>query len=140
MSPDDLVRIERALGHPLSPAVHAFFLNYPPELRSTTRDLGPTSEGEPYLECPADYELSECADAIIALNAPGAVSGYDLTSRRLVVGQGGCGEAFWVDLDDPMGSAYRFDAGMDPKYSDHLAASLEQFAQGLIESYRAFKG
>jgi hypothetical protein len=137
MSSDDLQHIERAIGWSLSPAVRGFFLNNPAALRSTTRDLGPTPEGEPYLECPADNELSDRADAIIALNAPQAVLMFDDSGRRLVVGEGACGEVYWVDLDDPSGPVYRIEAGADPEDSDRLADSLEQFAQGLIESYRA---
>lgn len=137
MTSDDVQRVERAIGRPLSPAVRHFFLNYPPELRSTARDLGPTPEGEPYRECAADNELCDRADALIALNGPQAGLLRDDAGHRLVVGEGGCGETYWADLDDPVGAVYRVEAGTDPAYSDPVADSLEQFARGLIESYRA---
>jgi hypothetical protein len=137
MTSHDLERIERALSRSLSPAVRGFFLAYPPELRGTTRDLGPTPEGEPYLEYAADNELCDSADAIIALNDPRAGLLLDGADHRLVVGQGGCGEIHWVDLNDPGGAVYRCGAGTEPEHSDRLADSLEQFARGLIESYRA---
>ena len=139
MTQDDLLRIERALGRPLPAAVQRFFLNYPPELRTTTRDVGPDEDGEPCLECAADYELSDTADGILALNAPGLTScrPLDWTPRMLIVGSGACGEVYWVDLDDPRGPVYRFEAGQEAAASDPVADSLEKFAEGLIESYGA---
>jgi hypothetical protein len=137
MTGHDLDRIEQALSRPLSPAVRQFFLNYPPDLRGTVRDLGPTPDGEPYTECPADYELCDTADAIVALNDPKAGIMLDDATHRLVLGQGGCGETYWADLTDPGGAVYRFDSGTDPKYSDPVAATLEEFAHGLVASYRA---
>src|SRR2546430_2280235 len=105
MTEDDLLRIEAAIERPLPAAVRRFFLNYPPELRTTTRDMGPTPDGEPYLECAADNELTDDPDAIIAANSAG--KGYlghpERTARMLVVGAGGCGEMYWVDLDDERG-------------------------------------
>ncbi len=136
MTQHDVRRIEQAIGRSLSAAVRRFFLNYPPELRSTARDLGPTPEGEPFLESPADNELCDSADAIIALNDPQSAVALDRAANMLIVGQGGCGETYWVDLDDACGAVSRFDAGTEPEFSDRLADSLDEFAQGLIESYR----
>lgn len=42
----------------------------------------------------------------------------------------------WVDLDDARGAVYRVEAGTIPEHSNSAADSLEEFAQGLIESYR----
>jgi hypothetical protein len=87
MTANDLQRIEAALGRPLPAAVTRFFLNYPPELRSTVREIGgpdEDGEGDPYTECAADAELSD-----------------------------------------------------KPEHSDQLWESLEEFARGLIESYRS---
>jgi hypothetical protein len=138
MTEDDLLRIERAIERPLPAAVRRFFLNYPTELRTTTRDLGPTPDGEPYLECAADNELCDGPDAIIALNAAtaGGFAYPERTSRMLIVGEGGCGEMYWVDLDDERGPVYRFEAGQEPEFSDPVADSLEEFADNLIASYR----
>jgi hypothetical protein len=136
MTTDDLRRIEQAIGRPLPRAVREFFLHYPSELRTTTRDLGPTPDGQPYRECPGDNELTDNADHIIGANA--RRSGYDADwpDNMLVVGGGGCGETYWVDLDDESGAVYRFDAGTEPEYSDPVAGSLAEFARGLIDSYR----
>ena len=138
MTEDDLGRIERAIGRPLTAAVRRFFLAYPPALRATTRDMGPDQDGEPYLECAADGELSDDPDAIIALNAPGdgGLSHPGRTPRMLVVGEGGCGEVYWVDLDDERGPVYRLEAGQDAESSDPVADSLGEFAEALIASYR----
>jgi hypothetical protein len=94
--------------------------------------MGTDPDGEPYLECPADNELAGDPDAIIALNT----SGLDRTPRMLVVGEGGCGETYWVDLDDQRGPVYRFEAGQEAASSDPVADSLEEFAGNLIASYR----
>ena len=134
MTQDDLRRIEQAIGRPLSAAVRRFFLNYPPELRTTARDLGPTPEGEPYRECAADNELCDSADAVIALNRREGWAS-DFPDNLLIVGAGECGETYWVDLDDERGAVYRFEDGTEPEYSDQLWDSLEEFAQGLIQSY-----
>ena len=45
MTEDDVVRIERAIERPLPAAVRRFYLNYPPELRTTTRDMGIDQDG-----------------------------------------------------------------------------------------------
>ena len=135
MTRDELQRIEQAIGRPLSAAVRRFFLNYPPELRSTTRDLGPDPEGEPCVECAADNELCDTADAVIAHNRRVGWAS-DFPDNLLILGAGESGETYWVDLDDERGAVYRFEAGADPEDSDPLSDSLEEFAQGLIESYR----
>lgn len=138
MTENDLVRIEQAIERPLPIAVRRFFLNYPPALRSTKRDMGNEQDGEPYLECAADNELNDDPDAILALNVPGPgrlVYPYR-TTQMLIVGEGGCGEMYWVDLDDERGPVYRLEAGQEAASSDLVADSLEEFAEGLIESYR----
>ena len=137
MTHDDLLRIEQAIERPLPEAVRRFFLNYPPALRSTARNLGPDQDGQPSLECAADNELCDTADAIVALNAPGLTSPrpLDWSPRMLIVGQGGCGEVYWVDLDAAGCPVFRFEAGQEAELSDPVADSLEEFAEGLIESY-----
>jgi hypothetical protein len=136
MTEADLRRIEAAIGRPLSAAVRRFFLNYPEELRTTTRELGGEDKGGgPFTECPADYELCGEADGIIKMNGPGGLVYGDWPASRLVVGAGGCGETYWVDLDDEKGAVYRFEAGQQDD-SDEVAGSLEDFAEGLIEAYR----
>jgi hypothetical protein len=137
MTENDLLRIEREIKRPLPAAVRRFFLNYPPELRTTTRDMGTDQDGEPYLECAADSELCDAPDGIVALNAPGLTSPrpLDWSPRMLIVGMGGCGEVYWVDLDDERGPVYRFEAGQEAESSDPMADSLEEFAQNLIASY-----
>jgi hypothetical protein len=54
----------------------------------------------------------------------------------LIVGEGGCGEMYWVDLDDERGPVYRLEAGQEAEFSDPVADSLEEFAEHLIASYR----
>lgn len=137
MTEEDVLRIERAIERRLAAAVRQFYLRYPPELRTTTRDMGLDEDGEPYLECAADNELADDADGLIALNAPGLTSPrpLDWTPRMLIVGTGECGEVYWVDLDDERAPVYRFESGQEAQYSDAVADSLEQFAETLRESY-----
>jgi hypothetical protein len=134
MTDHDLGRIEQAIGRQLSAAVRRFFLNYPPELRSTARDLGPTPDGEPYLERAADNELCDTADAVIAHNRREGWAS-DFPDNMLIVGAGECGETYWVDLDDERGAVYQFEAGTEPEDSDQLWDSLDEFALELIRSY-----
>jgi hypothetical protein len=136
MTQDDLQRIEQAIGRLLSAAVRRFFLHYPPELRGTTRELGPDPEGEPCVECAADNELCDTADAIVAHNDRRSGRRSDFPDNLLILGEGGCGETYWVDLDDERGAVYRFEAGTDPGHSEQLWDSMEEFAHGLIESYK----
>ncbi len=136
MTPEDLRRIEKAIGRPLSDAVRQFFLHYPPELRSTVRDFGDDDEGNPYTECPADNELCDSADALMALNDRSVGWMADFPRNMLIVGSGGCGETYWVDLDNAAGAVYRFESGSPPDASDPMAESLAEFARGLIEVYR----
>jgi SMI1 / KNR4 family (SUKH-1) len=139
MTDHDLDRIEKAIGQPLSPAVRRFFLNYPPELRTTFRELPCEDEdGKPFRECPAGNELPRDADDLIAANDPARsyLLPLDWTPNILILGAGACGETYWVDLDDEKGAVYRFDAGTEAKYSDDIADSLEAFAQALIRSYQ----
>jgi hypothetical protein len=140
MTANDLQRIEAALGRPLPAAVTRFFLNYPPELRSTVREIGgpdEDGEGDPYTECAADAELSDNPDRIIEMNSRQSGWDADFPDNMLIVGGGESGETYWVDLDDQRGPVYRFEAGTEPEHSDQLWESLEEFARGLIESYRS---
>jgi hypothetical protein len=138
MTENDLRRIEGAIGRTLPAAVRRFFLNYPPELRTTTRDMATDPDGEPCLECAADYELYDNPDAIIAVNSAGEgpLMHPERTARILIIGEGGCGEVYWVDLDDERGPVYRFEAGEEAESSEPVADSLELFAENLIASYR----
>ena len=138
MTENDLRQIEQAIARPLSPAVRRFYRNYPPELRTTTRDMGTDQDGQPYLECAADYELCDDPNAIIALNTPGPLSPRppDGMAGMFIVGSGACGETYWVDLDTEGGAVSRFEAGEEAGSSDPVADSLEEFAEGLIQSYR----
>jgi hypothetical protein len=125
MTEDDLRRTESAIARPRSAVVRWFFLHYPPELRTTAREMGPDDQGERYRECAADYELCDTADAIFALNAAGLTSlrPLDWSPRMLIVDAGGCGEV------------YRFESGQTAAASDSVADSVEEFAAALIESY-----
>jgi hypothetical protein len=139
MTEQDLQRVEQAIGRRLSRAVRHFFLNYPEELRTTRRPTGEEDEdGNPYTECPAQWELWDDPDGLISATRPTSQGGLLIPPyppNMLVIGCGGCGETYWVDLDDERGAVYRFESGRQDD-SDRMADSLEDFAQGLIESYR----
>lgn len=138
MNEADIKCIEDAIGRPLSAAVRRFFLNYPEELYTTKREMYVSGQDEPvHAECPAEYELSGNAEAIIAMNGvgPGSAVSSDWPANQLVIGAGACGETYWVDLDSERGAVYRFEAGQQDD-SDDMADSLDEFARNLIASYR----
>jgi len=139
MTADDVQGIEREVGRSLPEAVRQFYLNYPPELRSTARDMGIDQDGNAYRECAADNELCDGADQLIAMNAdgPNGLRPLNWNSNVLVVGCGGCGEVFWVDIADERGPVYCFESGQDATPIDPVAGSLREFAANLLAAYRA---
>lgn len=124
MIPADLERLETAIGRPL-PAVREFFLNFPPGLRTPDKERDPDAD---------DFELTDDADALIQMNRPGwggvAIPGAG--ENVFVLGSGGCGETWWVDLDGERGAVYFCDAGTSAEDSDHVADSLAEFAQRML--------
>jgi hypothetical protein len=50
----------------------------------------------------------------------------------LLLGAGGCGETYWVDLDDERGPVRRFDQGEPAEYSHDLVDSLQEYARRLL--------
>jgi hypothetical protein len=127
MSPADLQRLEGAIGRSLPAAVREFFLNFPPELRIADEDRDPDD---------SDFELTDDVEALIAMNTPG----YDRIiipgagSNVLALGCGGCGETWWVNLDDERGAVHFCDAGTYAEDSDHVADSLAEFAQRMLDA------
>ena len=136
MTQGDLQRIEKAIGRSLSVIVRRFFLNYPPELRTTIRALGPDDDGNMYPECAADNELCDSADHLIEMNDREGGWAADYPDNILILGAGECGETYWVDLDDEKGAVHRFDAGTDVEDSDQPWGSIDEFARAMIDSYR----
>src|SRR3569623_1193055 len=67
VSPSDIERIDAACDRDLSAALREFYLNYPAELRATNSG-DPDDERNSSTECPADNELCDHADGLIALN------------------------------------------------------------------------
>ncbi len=134
MTSPDVLKIEAAIGRALSVAVREFYLNYPAELRTATTGYE-DDEGNTITECPADNELCDSADGLIALNdrRPGGNAAF-MEANQFILGAGGCGETYWVDLDDVKSAVHRFDAGQDANYSDDVAGSLAEFARVLIGS------
>ena len=122
MTERDMKRLEGAIGRPLPPAVRTFFLNFPPALREIESD--PDAD---------DFELTDDADLLIEFNLPGQhfLQPTDWTPDVFILGAGGCGETFWIDLASPRGSVHRFDAGEEAGASAELADSIEEFAQGM---------
>ncbi len=129
MRSDDLRRLEAAIGRPLPPAVRAFFLNFPPGLRT------PDEERDPDF---SDFELTDDADALIRMNTDGPDNIWlpEAGPNFFALGSGGCGETWWLDLDSENGTVYFADAGTYARHSDHVADSLGEFAQGILDRRR----
>lgn len=127
MTTADLHRLETAIGRPLPQAVREFFLNFPPGLRMDDEDRDPDD---------ADFELTDDVDALISMNTVGfgRVSLPGAGPNFFALGAGGCGETWWVDLNSENGTVYFADAGTYAEHSDHVADSLAEFAQRMLEA------
>jgi hypothetical protein len=123
MTEADVKRLEGTIGRPLSPPVREFFLNFPPAYRK------PPDDDE--LD---DFQLTDDVEALIRFHSvgPGNLQPLDWEPRMLMLGSGGCGETFWVDLDSPPGAVYRFDAGQEGRWSDQMSESLAGWARALF--------
>lgn len=123
MTERDMRRLESAIGQTLPPAIRRFFLNFPPELRDVEAD----PDGD-------EFTLSDDPDHLIEINMPGRhyYQPVDWTPNMFLLGAGGSGETFWVDLNSKSGAVYRFDAGQQGQDSDDIADSLEQFARVML--------
>jgi hypothetical protein len=126
MTAAELQRLETAIGRSLSQAVRAFFLNFPPGLRIADEDRDPDD---------SDFELTDDVDALIAMNTDGPQRVWlpGAGPNFFALGCGGCGETWWVDLDSENGTVYFADAGTYAMHSDHVADSLAEFAQGMLD-------
>ena len=124
MTERDMQRLESAVGQQLPPVVRTFFLNFPPELRD--REPDPDND---------DFMPSDDVDFLIEINKPGAhgLQPVDWAPHMFILGAGGCGETFWIDLKSERGAVYRFDAGEEAGASADLADSIEDFARGFID-------
>jgi hypothetical protein len=125
MTERDLKKLEGAIGRALPLAVRTFFLNFPAALRE--------KESDPDTD---DFQLTDEVDVLIEFNTPGqcGLQPLDWTSDVFILGSGGCGETFWINLASERGSVHRFDAGEEAGASAELADSIEEFAQGMIGS------
>jgi hypothetical protein len=125
MTAADLQRLEAAIGRPLSPPVRAFFLNFPPGLRTPDEERDPDD---------MDFELTDDADALIRMNTDGWARLWlpNAGPNFFALGSGGCGETWWVDLDDANGAVYFADAGTYAEHSDRVADSIAEFVQGML--------
>lgn len=126
MTATDLQRLETAIGRPLPQAVRTFFLNFPPGLRVPDENRDPDD---------ADFELTDDVDALISMNTVGfgRVSLPGAGPNFFALGAGGSGETWWVDLDSENGAVYFADAGIYAEDSDHVADSLAEFAQRMLD-------
>jgi hypothetical protein len=129
MTKADLQRLEAALGRPVPKGLREFFLSFPPELRSAADERDPDD---------SDFELTDDVDALIAMNTEGRSRLWlpNAGPNFFALGCGGCGETWWVDLDDENAAVYFADAGTEAEYSDRVASSINEFAQRMIGSDR----
>src|SRR5437660_1681707 len=124
MTEADLYRVEAAIGRGFPAAVRDFFLNIPPALRTPDEERDPDD---------SDFELPDDADALIRMNTDGWACLHlpNAGPNFFALGCGGCGETWWVDLDDPRGAVYFADAGTYAQHSDRVADSLPEFVRGM---------
>jgi hypothetical protein len=127
MTAFDLQRLERAIGRQLPQAVREFFLNFPTELRVLDENRDPDAD---------DFELTDDADALIRMNSVGMgnLSLPNAGPNFFALGAGSCGETWWIDLDTENGTVYFADAGTYAEHSDHVADSIVEFAQQMLDS------
>jgi len=125
MTQAEMQRLEGAIGRTLPDPVRHFFLNFPTELR----DREPDPEDD-------DFALTDDADALIEMNRPGlcGLQPLDWMPDVFILGAGGCGETFWIDLTSPQGSVHRFDAGEEAGASAELADSIVDFADQFLDT------
>jgi hypothetical protein len=126
MTSADLHRLEAAIGRPLSGAVREFFLTFPPGLRAPDGERDPDE---------MDFELTDDVDALIAMNTDGWARVWlpNAGPNFFALGCGGCGETWWVDLDDETAPVYFADAGTEAEYSDRVADSIAEFARRRLD-------
>lgn len=129
MTEADARNLEAQIGRPLSPPVRHFFLNFPSALRDIAAAADPDGE-DPW----DDFYLTDDIDGMLAMNAdtPYGLRPLDWEPHMLLLGSGGCGETFWVDLGSETGTMYRFESGQEAKDSDHIADSLDEYARRVI--------
>lgn len=131
LTDQDFAQIESELSCTLPESFKEFMRNYPQALI----DCGITYDTPdgPYTEGPADMELTNRADVIIALTA---VRPADWPDTRIVIGENGCGDLFGIDTAVENSPVYM--GGPHPGESpDVVAPSLQAFADGLIADYRS---
>jgi hypothetical protein len=85
MTEQDLLRIEDAIGRPVSKAFRQFMLHPPSQLGMA-------------------MELLCDPNAVIEFNRSGATA--DWPENQLGLGDNGCGDVYSIDLDDPRGAVY----------------------------------
>lgn len=131
MTETDLQRVEVAFGRRFPEAVRHFFLEFPPELRAASGNLDPDD---------ADFHLHDNADHLIGAITPGEsyIIPLDWAPNMLLLGAGGCGETYWVDLDDERGPVRRFDAGEPAEFSHDIAGSLQDYARRVLGGGRVW--
>jgi hypothetical protein len=125
MTEVDLQRVEGAYGRQFPVAVRDFFLNFPPEFRAAAENRDPDD---------AEFRLNDNADHLIQAITRGRsyLIPPDWAPHMLLLGCGGCGETYWVDLDDERGPVLLFDQGEPAEFSYEVAGSLQEYAWRLL--------
>ena len=123
MTESEMQRLEKEIGRKIPGEVRRFFLNFPPALGEMEQDRDED-----------DFVLTDEVNVLIEMNLPGKhfYQPVDWTPDVFLLGAGGCGETFWVNLASERGSVHRFDAGEEAGASAELADSLDEFASGIL--------
>lgn len=149
MNAHEIQQIEAALQCTLPQSFVRFMLNYP-ETVKTTRWVIESDDGDSYTQSPAQMELLDTADGIIALNQDSPTE-YRCSAKlnnwpnsHLIIGTDGGGGRYAIDISREDSPVYYADASsgyFDPRsdglemYFREIAGSLEEFSVVLADRY-----
>ena len=150
MNAHEIQQVEAVLQCTLPQSFVRFMLNYPATLKTTCWVIE-SDNGDSYTQSPAQMELRDTADGIIALNQD-ATTDYRYSAKlnnwpdsHLIIGTDGGGGRYAIDITREDSPVYFGDASsgyFDPQsdgldmYFREIAGSLEEFSVVLADRYR----
>ena len=117
MTDDDLDRIEARLAVQLPPEYRRFAADYPPDLDADTRN----------------HDIFDSADRVIAETEflrVGSVPEMPWQSSFVVIGDSGCGDWYFLDLDEAPAPVKEWNH--ETASFDHVAASINDWCSRVL--------